>query len=164
MFMIRVAMGDVNLKIVPEASVFRGDADFDGPGAQKYHFWRKRPFRKIFFKHISRKIFFSGHIFSTKKLSTHFSRKMGLGATLVLGVGPGKLLPWFTPWFLKTFLVTKIVAVRAFSLFPARIAVIFQAGAEFEVKSDVASLFCIVFWPFLGQNLGIFFCVFCGVR
>ena len=36
--MIRVAMGDVNFKIVPEASVFRGDADFDGPGAQKYHF------------------------------------------------------------------------------------------------------------------------------
>ena len=37
-FMIGVAMGDVNFKIVPEASVFRGDADFDGPGAQKYHF------------------------------------------------------------------------------------------------------------------------------
>ena len=37
-FMIRVAMGDVNFQIVPEASVFRGDADFDGPGAQKGHF------------------------------------------------------------------------------------------------------------------------------
>ena len=37
-FTIRVAMGDVNFKIVPEASVFRGDAYFDGPGAQKYHF------------------------------------------------------------------------------------------------------------------------------
>ena len=37
-FMIRVAMGAVNFKIVPEASVFRGDADVDGPGAQKYHF------------------------------------------------------------------------------------------------------------------------------
>ena len=37
-FMIRVAMGDVNFKIVPEASVFRGDAYYDGPGAQKYHF------------------------------------------------------------------------------------------------------------------------------
>ena len=33
--MIRVAVGDVNFKIVPEASVFRGDADFEGPGAQK---------------------------------------------------------------------------------------------------------------------------------
>ena len=37
-FMIRVAMGDVNFKIVPEASVFRDDAYFDGPGAQKDHF------------------------------------------------------------------------------------------------------------------------------
>ena len=37
-FMIRVAMGDVNFKIVPEASVFRGGAYFDGPGDQKYHF------------------------------------------------------------------------------------------------------------------------------
>ena len=41
MFMIRVAVGDVNFKIVPEASVFRGDAYFDGPGAQKDHFRRK---------------------------------------------------------------------------------------------------------------------------
>ena len=38
LFMIRVAMGDVNFKIVPEASVFRDDAYFDGPGAQKDHF------------------------------------------------------------------------------------------------------------------------------
>ena len=37
-FTIRVGMGDVNFKIVPEASVFRGDAYFDGPGAQKDHF------------------------------------------------------------------------------------------------------------------------------
>ena len=46
MFMIRVAMGDVNFKIVPEASVFRDDAYFDGPGAQKYHFRRKMFFGK----------------------------------------------------------------------------------------------------------------------
>ena len=51
MFMIRVAMGDVNFKIVPEASVFRGDAYFDGPGAQKNHFWRILRFGKIIFKH-----------------------------------------------------------------------------------------------------------------
>ena len=31
--MIRVAMGDVNFKIVPEASVFRGGVDFEGPRA-----------------------------------------------------------------------------------------------------------------------------------
>ena len=37
-FTIRVAMGDVNLKNVPEASIFRGDTDFEGPGAQTYHF------------------------------------------------------------------------------------------------------------------------------
>ena len=36
--MIRVAMGDVNFKIVPEASVFRDDAYFDGRGAQKGNF------------------------------------------------------------------------------------------------------------------------------
>ena len=45
-FMIRVAMGDVNFKIVPEASVFRDDAYFDGPGAQTYHFRRKSFFGK----------------------------------------------------------------------------------------------------------------------
>ena len=112
-------MGDVNFKIVPEASVFRGDADFDGPGAQKYHFWIKRPFWKIFFenmfsKHIFRDIFFK------KTCQKNFFRKMGLGATLVLGVGPGKLLPWLTPWFLKTFLVTKRVAVGAIEAPPVR--------------------------------------------
>ena len=34
---IRVAMGSVKFRIAPEASVFRDDAYFDGPGAQKYH-------------------------------------------------------------------------------------------------------------------------------
>ena len=66
--MIRVAMGDVNFKIVPEASVFRGDADFDGPGAQKYHFRRKSFFWEIFSKIFSEKYFsrqdFSGQDFS----------------------------------------------------------------------------------------------------
>ena len=38
MFMIPVAVGAVKIRIGPEASVFRGDAYFDGPGAQKYHF------------------------------------------------------------------------------------------------------------------------------
>ena len=70
---------------------------------------------------------------------------MGLGATLVLGVGPGKLLPWFTPWFLKTFLVTKRVAVGATEIIPNDFCVIFQADADFEVKSAVASYFWAVF-------------------
>ena len=57
-----------------------------------------------------------------------------------------KLLPWFTPLFFKTFLIMKIVAVRASVAFPLRIAVIFQAGADFEIKSAVASYFWSVFW------------------
>ena len=58
----------------------------------------------------------------------------------------------------------KIVAVGAFGAFPLRIAVIFQADADFEVKSAVDSYFWTVFWHFLGQNFGqnfVFFCV-CG--
>ena len=43
--------------------------------------------------------------------------------------------------FSKTFLVTKRVAVGAFGAFPLRIAVIFQADADFEVKSAVDSYF-----------------------
>ena len=41
----------------------------------------------------------------------------------------------------KTFFVTKRVAVGAFGAFPLRIAIIFQAGADFEVKSGVDSYF-----------------------
>ena len=163
MFMIRVAMGGVNFKIVPEASVFRGDAYYDGPGAQKYHFWRKRPFWKIFFKNIFSKNIFRD-IFFQKKTTKIFSRKMGLGATLVLGVGPGKLLPWFTPWFLKTFLVTKRVAVGATEIIPNDFWAEFHEDAEFEVKSAVASYFWAVFEHFLGQNFGQNFCFFLGVR
>ena len=48
--MIRVAMGDVNFKIVPEASAFRGDAYFDGPGAHKYRFGRNAFFLENIFK------------------------------------------------------------------------------------------------------------------
>ena len=43
--------------------------------------------------------------------------------------------------FSKTFLVTKRVAVGAFGAFPLRIAVIFHADADFEVKSGVDSYF-----------------------
>ena len=32
-------MGAVELRIAPEASPFRDDADFDGPGAWKNHFF-----------------------------------------------------------------------------------------------------------------------------
>ena len=72
-FMIRVAMGDVNFKVVPKASVFRGDADFEGPRAQKDHFVEENAFLKICFKtyvskHIFQKlIWFSADFFGTKK-------------------------------------------------------------------------------------------------
>ena len=57
------------------------------------------------------------------------------------GVEAGKLLPWFTPSFLKTCLVTKQVAVGAIELIPKNFSVFFQADADFEVKSAVASYF-----------------------
>ena len=41
----------------------------------------------------------------------------------------------------KNVLVMKIVAEGALGAFPLRIAVIFQADADFEVKSAVASYF-----------------------
>ena len=48
MFMIRVAMGAVKIRIDPEASPFRGDAYFEGPGAQKNHFLNDMTFLEIF--------------------------------------------------------------------------------------------------------------------
>ena len=163
-FMIRVAMGAVNLKIVPEASVFRGDAYYDGPGAQKYHFWRKRPFWKIFFRKIFSKNSFRDIFFQKKNGKTTFPGKRGWGLPFRQGVRPEKLLPLFTPWFLKTVLVTKRVAVGATEIIPNDFCVIFQADAEFDVKSDVASYFWAVFEHFLGQKFGQNFCFFLGVR
>ena len=43
-FTIRVAMGAAEIRIAPEASPFRGDAYFEGLGAQKHHFWKNRIF------------------------------------------------------------------------------------------------------------------------
>ena len=43
-FTIRVAMGAVEIRIAPEASPFRGDAYFEGLGAQKKHFWKNQIF------------------------------------------------------------------------------------------------------------------------
>ena len=95
-------MGDVNFKIDPEASVFRDDAYFDGPGAQKYHFWRKRLFWKIFFKHIFLKIF-SGHFFS-KKMSKNIFRENGVGVSLLGGgSGPKKYSSDWRPDLKKLF-------------------------------------------------------------
>ena len=43
-FTIRVAMGAVEIRIAPEASPFRGDAYFEGLGAQKNHCWKNHIF------------------------------------------------------------------------------------------------------------------------
>ncbi len=40
---------------------------------------------------------------------------------------------------MKTFLVMKIVAAGSFGAFPPRIGVIFQADADFEVKSAIGT-------------------------
>ena len=70
--MIRVAMGDVNFKIVPEASVFRDDAYFDGPGAQKYHFRIKMLFGKYVSNIFPETYFFSARFFPTRFFLARF--------------------------------------------------------------------------------------------
>ena len=47
----------------------------------------------------------------------------------------------------QNFLITKIVAVGAVELYTHGFSWKFQAGADFEVKSTVATLFC--YFPFL---------------
>ena len=101
MFMNRVAMGDVNFKIVPEASVFRGDAYFDGPGAQKYHFWRKRLFWKIFFKNILWKKYFQNIFF--KKMSKNIFWKNRVGGNFGFGGRARKITPVIYPVIFKNF-------------------------------------------------------------
>ena len=54
----------------------------------------------------------------------------------------------------------KIAAVGAFGAFPLRIAVIFQADADFEVKSVVASYFGFVLSIFWAKILVKILCVF----
>ena len=66
----------------------------------------------------------------------------------------------FCSLLLKTCLVTKRVAVRAFGAFPLRIAVIFHADADFEIKSGVDSYFWTVLCHFLGKNVGQHFMFF----
>ena len=94
-------MGDVNLKIVPEASVFRGDADFEGPGAQKYHFWRFLRFWNMMFKHMSR-FFFSGNVFSKQMSKNDFPENGGWGQ-LWFWCRARKITPLIYPLILKNF-------------------------------------------------------------
>ena len=59
-FTIRVAMGAVEIRIAPEASPFRGDAYFEGLGAQKIIFVRIG-----FFEHMLQKYFPGNFVFGT---------------------------------------------------------------------------------------------------
>ena len=92
-------MGAVNFKIVPEASVFRGDADFDGPGAQKYHFRRKNVLENIF-KNIFR--FFLGNIFPDEILSCQICSWPG-AVSFFLGGRARKITPLVYPLIFKNF-------------------------------------------------------------
>ena len=73
-FTIRGAMGDVNFKIVPEASAFRGDAGFEGPWAQKYHFEETYVFGKWFSNIFSEKYSFGPYAFK-QNVKKYFPRK-----------------------------------------------------------------------------------------
>ena len=82
--------------------------------------------------------FFEESYFFIKKIQSEISMLVFVGwGTFFLERG-GR--PENYP-FSKTCLVTKRVAVGAFGAFPLRIAVIFHADADFEVKSGVDSYF-----------------------
>ena len=99
MFMIRVAMGAVKIRIDPEASPFRGDAYFEGPGAQKNHFLNNRTVLKICFTHMFRKKRFRDIFF----LKNRF-RKNGVGVSLLGGgSGPKNYSSDLPPRFQKLF-------------------------------------------------------------
>ena len=123
-------MGAVNWRIAPEASPFRDDVDFDGPGA-----WEKTTFRKmLFFENMARKYFpkniFSGHTFQ-KKSSDVFFKKMGRGGNFGFGGRAGKNSPLISRLILNTFLVMKIVAVGAIEILLPRKVVNISRGCRF---------------------------------
>ena len=78
-------------------------------------------------------------------------RKNGVGVSLFgRGSGPENYSSDLPPGFKKTCLVTKRVAVGAMEIIPNDFCAMFQADADFEVKSAVASYF----WPVFGHFLG----------
>lgn len=99
-FTIRVAMVSVKFRIVPKASVFRDDAYFEGPGAQKDHFWRNLLFGKICFKRIPEK-YFPGHFF-LKKRPKFFLEKWGWGQLWFWGRAR-KITPLVYPLVFENF-------------------------------------------------------------
>ena len=89
--------GDVNFKIVPEASVFRGDADFEGPGAQKYHFWIIWRFlENNFEKYVPEK---NRDRFLSNNVQQYFPGKWGWGQLWFWGSGPENYSPDLPPDF-----------------------------------------------------------------
>ena len=98
--MIRVAMGAVKIRIDPEASPFRGDAYFEGPGAQKNLFLNNRTFLKVFFKNMFRKNVFGTYIFFLNKSFP----ENGVGVSLLGGgSGPKNYSSDLPPRFQKLF-------------------------------------------------------------
>ena len=55
--------GGCEIRIAPEASPFRGDAYFEGLGAQTKHFWKNLIFLNMYFKHIFLNMLFFGTYF-----------------------------------------------------------------------------------------------------
>ena len=96
MFMIRVAMGAVKIRIDPEASPFRGDAYFEGPGAQTNHFLNNMIFLNIFFKNS-----FRTNRFRDIFLLKNRFRKNGVGVSLLGGGQARKMTPVIYPLVFK---------------------------------------------------------------
>ena len=121
-------------------------------------------------KHVSRKKFsrkrFSGKRFPENVFWKTFSGKR-FPENVFQKTFSGKRFPekrFLENFFRETCLVTKRVAVGATEIIPSYFCAIFQADAEFEVKSAVASYFWAAVGHFLGQNFGHNFCFFwvCG--
>ena len=68
-------MGAVEIRIAPEASPFRGDAYFEGLGAQKRHFGNNRFFFENVFQTYCPGSFVSGHILFGKNNYEIFNGK-----------------------------------------------------------------------------------------
>ena len=88
----------------------------------------------------------------------------GVGGNFGFGGRARKITPLIYPLIFKNFFGHE--NSRHGSCGAAIFFVLLEISSRgpFELKSDVASLFCIVFWPFLGQNFGQNFWFFLGVR
>ena len=114
----------------------------------KNNFPENKVFEKYWSKNIVRTYFF-GTYFSKGKVQNYFFEKMGWGSTLVVGVGPEKIAPWFHPSFWNTFVVMKIVAVGAIEILLPRKVLTISRGCRFWGQIDHNYLllhFVATFW------------------